>query len=64
MTAIYTDQKNTSTHRGTERACRRWAAEQLGVSSLRGLAQAPTERGTRIYGRGADDEGESVELVW
>lgn len=50
---------------GSERDCRRAAARALGVDNLRGLAQAPTERGVRIYGRGADDHcGESVELAY
>jgi hypothetical protein len=49
---------------GTEREVRRAAAKALGVDTLRGLAQAPTDRGVRYYAPGADDHGgASVEVV-
>lgn len=49
----------------TERAARREAARLLGVANLRGLAQAPTERGFYIYAPGADDfQGACVEIYW
>jgi len=50
---------------GPERAARRAAAAALGCDSLRGLAQAPTERGVLYYAPAADDDdGTSVELVY
>lgn len=50
---------------GRARACRRAAAQHLGCASLRGLAQAATERGVRYYAAGAtDDDGASVEIVY
>lgn len=49
----------------TERQVRRAAAQAMGSTSLRGLLSAPTERGVRYYGRGADDDfGQSVEIVY
>lgn len=46
-----------------ERAARRAAAGALGVRTLRGLTQAPTDEGTRYYGPGADDyQGPSAEV--
>ena len=38
----------------SEAQARAAAADTLGVRSLRGLRQAPTDRGTRYYGRGSD----------
>jgi hypothetical protein len=49
---------------GTERDVRRAAAKTLGVDTLRGLVQTPTDRGVRYYAPGADDhDGASVEVV-
>lgn len=49
---------------GTERECRRAAVDALGVDTLRGLRQSPTERGVRYYAPGADDyDGASVEVA-
>lgn len=61
MIALYTEDPKRVTDppelicRGSERACRRAAAEALGVDSLRGLYQAPTDTGTAYYGPGGDD---------
>jgi hypothetical protein len=47
-----------------ERKARREVARLLGVANLRGLAQAPTERGILFFAPGADEDGEAVEMVW
>lgn len=51
-------------YRGSDlREARRAAAAALGQRTLRGLSQAPTERGTVYYAPGANDnEGSSVEV--
>lgn len=48
--------------RRQERDARRKAAVLLGVSTLRGLTQVPTEEGFMVYAPGADEDGESVEI--
>jgi len=49
---------------GDDRTCRHAAARALGQATLRGLAQAPTDAGTRYYAPGADDDtGTSVEVT-
>jgi len=45
-----------------EREARRKAAAMLGVATLRGLVQTPTERGTLVMAPGASEDGESVEM--
>lgn len=64
----YEDDSREEIFRGLEHEARRAAAKELGLKSLRGLAQAPSLDGGILFfapGYASDDESTpSVELVW